>query len=101
MWVTTTTIDLNSFYALDRATRSSAFVAMQEKRQLLKEADGGGDSYNGLGIPESINGSSPMVDAATTPSVVKRAWNTQAAADEFAAFLSTYDFNTVTVEEVA
>lgn len=101
MWVTTINIDLGAFYALDASSRFSAFSAMQEKRAELRATDGGGDSHNGAGIPDPVNGVSAMVDAETTPSVIKRAWNTQAAADEFAAFVGAYDFNTVTVEEVA
>jgi len=95
MWLSTITFDTvainNNMHLFDQ-------VAINDKKQELKAIDGAGGSIAGWGPPDDLS----TIPPDTKTIVIKRAWNTQSAAQEFVDFLNETCSNLViasTVEE--
>lgn len=96
MWISTITYDLVSIRAADPATVLSVFTEIGQKKNELQTVDGAGSSVPGF-EPKEL--SDPSYQDESTAEI-KRAWNTQTAAEEFVNFAnSAADFVTGTVEE--
>jgi len=94
MWLSTITFDTvainNNMHLFDQ-------VAINDKKQELKAIDGAGGSIAGWEPPDDPS----TIPPDTKTFVIKRAWNTQSAAQEFVDFLNETCSNLVvaTVEE--
>jgi hypothetical protein len=96
MWITTTQVDLVALRNLDSTDRAAVFLPISQKKNELQNVDGNGRSIPGFESIESLNDVS--LDAETH--TVKRSWNTESAAQEFALFVNSINGPFVaTVEE--
>ena len=96
MWISTITYDLVSVRATDPAEVISVFTGIQNKKDEIRAVDGNGNPVAGF-EPKDL--SDPSYQEESTAEI-KRAWNTQSAAEEFVNFAtSAADFVTGTVEE--
>jgi len=94
MWLSTTTFDT---VAINASPHLFDQVAINDKKQELKAIDGAGGSIAGWEPPDDPS----TIPPDTKTFVIKRAWNTQSAAQEFVDFLNETCSNLVvaTVEE--
>jgi hypothetical protein len=95
MWISTITLDLVVAQA-EAPETVSAFDRIVQKKKELQTVDGAGNSIPGFELRRMLDPSyqeQPTIE-------IKRAWNTQAAAEEFVNFAnSATDCITGTVEE--
>jgi hypothetical protein len=94
MWLSITTFDMVTIRANPDQLDLSA---INDKKQELKAIDGAGSGIEGWSAPDDT--STIPTDSETF--VIKRAWNTQSAAQEFVDFVTAKAGNLVvaTVEE--
>jgi len=94
MWLSITTIDR---VAINASPHLVDLSAINDKKQELKAIDGAGGSIAGWAAPDDPS----TIPPDTKTFVIKRAWNTQSAAQEFADFVNETGSNIVvaTVEE--
>ena len=98
MWINNITLNLTALRELSGAENIELLGLISSKKQELREADGGGDSVPGYSAPEQFS----EIPLNVTTLVIKRVWNTEAAATEFANFINaTTELISSTVEEVA
>lgn len=96
MWLTTVTYDLVAIRALG-ANAAQMIQRISAKKDELKVIDGHGTSIPEFPAPDTPD----AVDPTATTLVVKREWNTEAAAQEFANFVNAEsDHITATFEEL-
>lgn len=95
MWLTTVTYDLVGIRALE-LDAVPLIESIGAKKEELKVVDGHGVSVAGFSAPDSHEDIEPTA----TTLVIKRLWNTEAAALEFVIFLNAASEHiTATVEE--
>jgi hypothetical protein len=93
MWLTTITYDSIGLRTLDPSVFANMIMSIQDKKTILKSIDNAGHAVPGFDAPSQID---PNVDTV----IIKRLWNTESAAREFASFVdAASEFITVTVEE--
>lgn len=96
MWLTTVTYDLVGIRESDPGITLPIFQSIGVKRNELAATDGSGNGVEGFRAPDSFDNIDPTI----TTVVVKRLWNTELAAQEFANFAdAASEHITVTVEE--
>lgn len=94
MWITTITYDSAGLLTISPEDFEQIRVSIEDKKNTLKSIDGAGNSIPGFEKPQigTIDPSSPVV--------IKRGWNTESAAREFANFAdAASEFIVVSVEE--
>lgn len=93
MWISTITIDLNTIQALSFEDQNILNTAINNKKLSLREIDGNGHGVSGFEAEAEI-------EPTATTKIVKRAWNTQSAAQEFVDFINgVHICMTATLEE--
>ena len=93
MWLTTITYDSIGLRTLDPSVFADIVSSLQDKKTILKSIDNAGHAVPGFDSPSQVD---PNVDTV----VIKRLWNTESAAREFASFAdAASEFITVSVEE--
>jgi len=94
MWITTITYDSAGLLTISPEDFDQIRVSIENKKNTLRLTDGAGNSIPGFEKPQIDN-----IDP-SAPVVIKRSWNTESAAREFASFVdAASEFITVTVEE--
>jgi hypothetical protein len=94
MWLSITTFDV---VAIKANPGQLDLSAIEDKKQELKAIDGAGGSIEGWLAPDDLT----TIPPDTEKVVIKRAWNTQSAAQEFVDFVGAKagNFVVATVEE--
>lgn len=93
MWLSVLTYDLVGLRSADQAISGAVLESIRTKRQELGAIDGAGSAILGDVQPEEI-------DPAATTHVIKRAWNSESSARDFADFAdAASEFITSSVEE--
>ena len=96
MWISTVTYNSAALRALDPADALALFQTIAAKKEELKVADGGGLGIPGYEPPAELD----TIDPAAGTKTIKRAWNTESAAREFASFAdAASEYITASVEE--
>lgn len=96
MWISTVTYNTAALRELDPVDALALFQTIATKKEELKVLDGGGLAVPGHEPPAELD----SIDPTTGDKTIKRAWNTESAAREFATFADTASEHvTATVEE--
>jgi hypothetical protein len=95
MWIATVTTDINVL-AQNSESHAEATALIQQKTTQLKEIDGNGQGIPGFENPDWW--STPVSELENR--IIKRTWNTQSAATEYASFLQNLNIGfSVSIEE--
>lgn len=96
MWLSVVTYDLAGFRTLSPEMIHLIFQSIGAKRTELAAIDGGGGGVEGFRAPGNLSDIAPTVNTF----VIKRAWNTESAAQEFANFAdAASEYITSTIED--
>lgn len=84
MWITVITSDIVAIRSLDPAVLGPAIDLIRQKKGELQDLDGNGKSMSGFVAPDRFDEIAPDSSILT----VKRAWNNESYAQQFADFVN-------------
>lgn len=96
MWISTLVYNVTALRALDPQDAQALIQTISDKKEQLKVVDGAGLAVPGYEPPAELD----SIDLTTGTKTIKRAWNTESAAREFASFAdAASEHITATAEE--